>query len=207
MKLKSLILAALIFGLPQLAYGETIETLLARLVAEDTIEAYGLFAQIGNATTITDNTGSRDMSEWIVSNVMVRTPRGQRKTEIVLSVYDRGQDDEEAYLSEGDENREPEKPTKKEQIARGRAAIISMITNVVPVPAAPSAALPVQITEPAWAGQTITEYKWPKDDDVDEGEIFAARVWLYLSTDGKTKVRISVDDVTNNFIIEPVDVE
>lgn len=202
--MKHFAFAILIMGWALALPAETIEALLARLVVEDKIEAYGTFAQVGSAVPVNDEAGARDLSEWKVDNVMVRTARGQRKGSIVLTVYDRGQEDEAAYFSEGDENYEAP-IDKNEQVARGRAAIRSMIAGAIPIPSTPSEALPMDVTDSDLHNKVIKKYLWPTNQDVDEGEILAARVVLILTDDTRAPVRISVDRDTLNFVIESVE--
>lgn len=200
----SVIILLIAFLIP--ATAETLDGLLARLLAEDSIEAHGAYAQLGDARPVTGKDGPRDISEWVVSDVMVLTSRGQRRTTLVANVYNRGQADESAFIADGEASWKQPQLDTQEQVSRARVAIRAMIAGAIPIPAQPTAQLPFDVSKPTWAGQTITAYAWPSGTHVaSDGPVASSDVILTLSVDGSTTVRVTVAADTGYFIVEPVE--
>jgi hypothetical protein len=143
------------------AQAETLDELLARIIIDNTVVSHGEPAQVGGASPMTDATGARDTSDWILPTT-VTTRRGQSRSELVLLVYDKGQADEEAYITAGDHNYIPV-PTNAELLDHGEAVLQAMIAAAVPVPAVPGETalgyLKLRCSEAAWVGRTIANYK------------------------------------------------
>jgi len=84
-------------------------------------------------------------------------------------------------------------PSAKYLLYAGRQTLIDLRDNAIPIPAAPTAELPLIVSEPAWHGRIISAYTVRKDQTTVAG-VPGSIVRIKLRVDG------GIDDAVSVFI-------
>ena len=194
MRLTAILALALIIPL---LHAETIDELRARLVADDIVEATSDPVPAGVAVTYNDGNSDITVNELYLPVIVTRndaSPPALRATRMLITVYDYNGPAEKAHVTDtGVHNYVAPPRDAKELLYEGRLALITLRDNAIPIPAAPTAELPLVVSEPAWHGRIISAYTVRKDQTTVAG-VPGSIVRIKLRVDG------GIDDAVSVFI-------